>query len=399
MAGKKNPNLLDDVVDSVDRAARMVVGTMGKALRAPVSLIGTLLPALGEQQQRRIGAPPGIDQMPEIHQAPEPDTVVITCIDYGPGHCQTQTIDLPDLETFFAKPRDERTAVRWVNVDGLHPYVVNKFREEYRLHTLAAEDVLNTPQRPKLEAYGEDLFIVARMIMHRDSALHSEQTSFFLLDGVLLTFQETRGDVWDQVRERLHNGNARIRHGGADYLLYALIDAMVDASFPLLEAYSDELEDLEAPIMQNARPALLQRIHFIKRELAIVRRVLWPMREVLDELYGGDLSRVAEPTRPYLRDVYDHGVQILDIVETHREMATSLSDLYMNAMSNRMNEVMKVLTIMASLFIPISFLAGMWGMNVRVPGQDSDVGFWWVAAACLAITAGLLIYFRRKRWI
>jgi magnesium transporter len=399
MGQKHDRNLLDEVVDTVENAARSVVGTFGKALRTPISLVGTLLPKHVAPHRRKVGAPPGIEQHPEIDKPPQPDEVIITCIDYGPEKCESKRVTVADLGAFFAGQRPDWAAVRWINVDGLNPYVINQLKQQYELHTLAAEDVLNTPQRPKLEAYGDDLFIVARMVMHRGEHLHTEQTSFFLLDRLLLTFQETAGDVWQGVRERLDSPQLKLRQSGADYLLYALLDAIVDHGFPLLESYSDELEQLEDPIMRNPRPEQLQRTHHIKRELAILRRVLWPMREVIDELYRGELDRITEPTRLFMRDVYDHTVQVLDIIETYREMATGLSDLYINAVSQRMNEVMKVLTIMATLFIPISFIAGLWGMNVDVPMQKNPVGFWYVLAGCGVAVVGLLIYFKRKRWL
>lgn len=403
MTRKGEHNLLEEVVggvvDGVDHAARMVVTSVGKVFLAPIELAGTLLPKPGHARRPKPGSAPGIEHMPEINQPPKPDLVVVTCCDYGPEQFEKRRVKVADLPAFLKADRPDWAKVRWVNVDGLHPYVVNQFKQHFKLHALAAEDVLHPPQRPKIDDYDGSLFIVARMVMMREQHLHTEQTSFFLVGDTLITFQETHGDVWDAVRDRIEVPKLRLRHAGPDYLLYALLDALVDSGFPLLEAYSDELDQLEGPIINNPRPSLLRRVHRIKRELAILRRVLWPMRDVIDELYRGELEEIAEDTKAFMRDVYGHNAQVLDIIETYREMSTGLGDLYMNAVSNRMNEVMKVLTVMASLFIPISFVAGMWGMNVAVPGQDAPNGFWYITGACGTIIVGLLIYFKRRRWI
>ena len=393
--------LLHEVVDTVDSGVRFAVGTVGKVgkvLTTPISLAGSLLPKPG-YKRRRPGAPPGIEQIENVHTPPDPGQVVITCYDYGPARVENAQVRVADLDAFWQTGRPDWATVRWINIDGLNPYVVREFKEQYNLHTLAAEDVLHGPQRPKVDAYDDNLFTVARMIMARDGQLYTEQTSFFLLDGTLLTFQETPGDVWDAVRERLAMENLKIRKAGADYLLYALLDAMVDHAFPMLERYSERLEALEDSVIADPRPAVLREVHRVKQDLSILRRVVWPMREVLDTLYRNEHGRLALDTRPFVRDVYDHSVQVLDIVETYREMASGLGDLYMNAMSQRMNDVMKVLTIIATLFIPISFVAGVWGMNVPVPGEHSSHGFWWIVGGCAAISGGLLVYFRRKRWI
>lgn len=411
MGDKRDRNLLNDVVhtveggvrktvDTVEGGMRFAVGTVGKVLHAPISLAGSLLPKPTSPHRRQPGASPGIEQMPDVHTPPEPGKIVITCWDYGPDQCESRKIRVRELKQFWAEPRPEWSAVRWINVDGLNPFVVREFKDQYNLHTLAAEDVLHVPQRPKVEPYDANVFTVARMTQVRDGQLDTEQISFFLLEGLLITFQETQGDVWDAVRERLDSPKLKIRKAGADYLLYALLDAMVDHAFPLLERYSDKLESLEGRVMVNAKPALLQEIHQIKRDLSILRRVIWPMRDVLDTLYRDEQGELHEETKPYMRDVYDHAVQVLDIVETYREMASGLGDLYMNMVSHRMNEVMKVLTIIATLFIPITFIAGVYGMNFEyIPELGWKYAYPTFWGLCVVITIGLLIYFRRKRWL
>ncbi len=392
-SGKPTPRTIDR---TVRRAARM-----GRLLFTPLRLTSVLLPRKTDRREAP-GAPPGIEQRTDLDRRPEPGAVTVRCIDYGPDVFDDRPVELDGLEALLDEPPvAPGRSVRWINVDGLNAYVVRQFMQEFGLHTLAAEDVLNTPQRPKLEAYDNHLFVVGRMIMVRDDALHVEQVSFFLMDGLLLTFQETAGDVWEPVRQRVRSGIRRIRRAGPDYLLYALLDALVDHGFPLLEAYGDELESMESPVMMQPEPAQLRRIHRVKRELALLRRVFWPTRDLLDTLYRGDDPRIADETRTFCRDVYDHAVQLMDIVETYREMATGLSDLYMSAVGNRMNEVMKTLTILASLFIPLSFLAGIFGMNFEhmpelAVGWMYPWGFWAISAT---IVIGLLIYFHRKRWL
>jgi magnesium transporter len=285
-------------------------------------------------------------------------------------------------------------------VDGLHPHVVNHLRQEFKFHTLAAEDVLRVPQRPKLENYEGHLFIVTRTLGLQEKALTSEQVSFFLFENTLLTFQERAGDIWDPIRQRVQKPGSRLRTLDVSYLLYALLDAVVDHCFPILEHYGDRLEELELEVTDNPTPEVQRQLHGVKRELASLRRVIWPLREVLNALCREDTEGISPSVKMYLRDVADHTIQVMDIVDSCREMAASLNDLYMSAVSNRMNEVMKVLTIMASFFIPITFVAGVFGMNFeRLPGLQWTYGYdmFWLVCAC--ITLGLAVFFMRKGWI
>ena len=305
------------------------------------------------------------------------------------------------MRSFLAEPKPDWVKVRWINVDSLHPFVVNQLREAFGIHTLAAGKVdLNTPQRPKLETYENHLFIVVRMLMLREERLLNQQVSLFLFPGLLITLQEAPGDVWDPIRQRLQKIGSRLRTNDASYLLYALLDAVVDHCFPILENYGEILERLEAEILENPSPRAQQRLHGIKRELSLLRRVVWPLREVVNELHRDETEEISQPVKAYMRDVYDHAVQVMDIVETYREMAAGLNDLYMSAVGNRMNEIMKVLTIMASFFIPITFVAGVYGMNFEnIPELHWKYSYplFWVI--CLTIVAALLVYFYRKGWL
>ncbi|HEX9637511.1 MAG TPA: magnesium/cobalt transporter CorA [Acidobacteriota bacterium] len=344
------------------------------------------------------GTTPGIESMDDLGEPPAPGTVHVQCIDYGPDQTRTQAVT--DLGAFLRLPRPDRCPVRWLNVDGLHPYVVNQLRQSFGFHTLAAEDVLRLPQRPKLETYEDHLFVVARMPSLRDGQLCTEQVSFFLFRDCLVTFQETAGDIWDPIRERLRKSGSRLRRLGASYLLYALLDATIDHAFPILEAFGDQLEGLEEEVAEHPTTKLQRQLHRLKRDLARLRRFVWPMREVTNQLCREETAAIAPEVRTYFRDVYDHTVQVMDMVESCRDTASSLTDLYMSAVSNRMNEVMKVLTIMASFFIPITFVAGVYGMNFEVLPElrwkYSYAGFWLI---CLSISASLAWFFIRKGWI
>lgn len=383
----------------VGGAIGFAVGSAGKLSR----LVGTAmrLPGIaGPEQMKRDspGSAPGVQFHDDANTPPEPGRVVIDVIDYSADRVQTHGVD--DLDTFLAEPVPDWVAVRWINVAGLHSYVINKMRIAYGFHTLAAEDVAHVPVRPTADPYADDLFVVSRMLRLESDHLVSEQMSAFLRPGMLVTFQEITGDPFDPIRNRIHTEGTKLRTGEASYLLYALLDAAVDHCYPILERYGDLLEELEEDTLGRPQPEVLHRTHAIKRELSMLRRVIWPMREVLAKLMRPDTPYVTEQTRTYLRDVYEHTVQIIDIVETFREMAGGLTDLYMSAISNRMNQVMKVLTIMATLFIPTSFLAGVWGMNfVWLPGISDPKGFWWFTGGCAVIVGVMLTVFWRRGWI
>jgi len=261
------------------------------------------------------------------------------------------------------------------------------------------------PQRPKVERYEDCLFLVARM-MSLGERLDSEQISIYLGSGFVLTFQERVGDCLDPVRHRIREGAGRIRSQGADYLAYALLDAVIDHYFPVLEELGERLEALEDEVLRHPSPAVISRIHAAKRDLLALRRVVWPQRESLHWLLREPIPLLAEDTRLHLRDCYDHVAHVMDMVETFRELASGLVDAYQSSLSNRMNEVMKVLTIIATIFIPLSFLAGLYGMNFSAessPWNMPELRFYFgypLALALMAVVAGvMLIYFRRKGWI
>ena len=390
----------EHIVKRAKGAASDAIGALGKISRLVTDGLGLAHADLAQTSQPRKppGSAPGIESSSETTAPPSPGQVSIQCLDYSPDEVKRK--DVTDLEAFLSEARPEWSKVRWVNIDGLHPYVVKRFMERFHLHTLAAEDVLNTHQRPKVEDYPDHLFLILRMLTVGTGELQNEQISIFFFRDTVLTFQEHKGDVWDPVRQRIQNTGSRLRTQGTAYLLYALLDAVVDHCFPILEGYGDMLEELEDKVVENPSPAVQQSIHAIKRELLVLRRMIWPLRDVLSTLQHDEHGFFTDFARTYLRDVYDHAVQVIDILESYREMAAGLHDLYMSSVSNRMNEIMKVLTIMASFFIPITFIAGVYGMNFdnlpELHWKYSYAAFWIV---CAGITTALAFYFWRKGWL
>ena len=342
------------------------------------------------------GASPGIEYYLR-HDLPD-TPVTFTCTDYGPEALHSKRHD--SVDEVLATERPEGTTVRWINVDGLNPRVIDRICKHFGVHTLGAEDVLNTTQRPKLESFDDHLQVIVRQIRLHGERLRNEQVSIFCFKDTLITFQEEEGDVFDPVRVRLEKPNSRFRSNQTDYLLYALIDSIVDHLFPLLEGYGVALEDLEEEISHNPQPSSQRRLFAMKRDLSLQRRAVWPIRDVVDHLYKEDSKLISEGLRTFLRDVQDHAMQVIDLLEGYRETASSLNDLYQSSVANKMNEIMKVLTIMASFFIPLTFIAGVYGMNFEyIPELGWHYAYPVFWGVCLTLSTGLAIYFWRKGWI
>jgi magnesium transporter len=368
----------------------------------------TLRPRLRIERLRKRskpGAGAGIDleQLAQMPSTREP--ALITCIDYGPERVSSQ--EVKDLDAFVGAHRPDWAAVRWINVDGLTDMgTVRVLAEKYNLHPLAVEDVLHTTHRPKVEPYRDEgrfqarLFIIVRMLDRTNGQLRSEQISIFLGHHTVLTFQETPGDVWGTIRQRLQVAGSRLRTNDASFLVHSLLDAIVDSFYPLLEQYGDRLEEVEALVLERPSPSAIQQIHELKRELLLLRRAVWPMREVVNALQREPHDCMSDATRTYMRDVYDHTVQIIDIVETYREIATGLTETYMSAMSQRLNEVMKVLTIIGTIFIPLTFFAGVYGMNFKYfPEIEWVWGYPFFWAVCVLTAVTMIAWFRRRQWL
>jgi magnesium transporter len=328
--------------------------------------------------------------------------VRVTVLDYGPDRLIEKEIKaVAELEPY----RDTPT-VTWINVEGLQdvPFLEGLGRL-FDLHPLALEDVLNCGQRPKLEDYGDYHFLVLKSLLLADDELRVEQISFFLSGNYIITLQETPGDSFERVRERIRHGKGQIRSKGADYLLYALVDALMDEFFPVLERYGERIEELEDAVVEKPEPGTLTQVHRIKRDLLELRRVAWPEREVIGSLQRDEMHLILPETRVFLRDCYDHSVQVIDMIETYRDLAAGMLDVYLSSASNRLNEVMKVLTIISTIFIPLNFIAGVYGMNFdrqASPLNMPELGWHYgypAVLAVMAVTGGLLaLYFKRKGW-
>jgi magnesium transporter len=350
------------------------------------------------------GGKPGIG-IADLEAMPEPaQRVPIACIDYSPEKVETRRVT--DLEQFIQSRRPPWVRVRWINVDGLgDPATIRALAIKYGFHPLAIEDVMTTDQRPKLERYEAQgdrpahLFLIVRMVQIVGGALQSEQISFFVQTGTVITIQEAPGDIWDPIRQRIEKPQSRLRELDAGYLAYALLDAIVDHCFPVLEGFGERLVEIEDRVLARPDPEVIREVHGVKRDLLVLRRAVWPMREVVNGLQREPHECLSDTTRTYLRDVYDHLVQAIDVIETYREVATDLTETYMTSISNRLSEVMKVLTIIGTIFIPLTFLAGVYGMNMPIPENHwagSYPIFW---AVCLAVAGGMLYWFRRRGWI
>lgn len=326
------------------------------------------------------------------------EVVNLELFEYDPETCRVT--DGPDLEL---PPPGLVGGVSWLDVDGLHDTdLLRRVGDVYGLHPLVLEDVVNVHHRPKLEDYGDYLYIVLRMLVfdREELRLESEQISVVVGRGFVLTFQERPGDVLDPVRERLRRKGGRIRRLGADYLGYALLDAVVDHYFHVLEGLGEAVEDLEEELLGDPAHGTLERIHRLKRECILLRRSVVPLRDVASSLARDELPLIGSEVQPFLRDLYDHVIHVMDTVDSFRDILSGLQDLYLSNVSNRMNDVMKVLTIFTTLFVPLTFVAGVYGMNFQhmpeLAWRWSYPVFW---AVILVLAVVMLFFFRRRRWL
>ncbi|WP_300998867.1 magnesium/cobalt transporter CorA [Methanoculleus sp.] len=292
-------------------------------------------------------------------------------------------------------------AVTWIDADGVHDTrMVQAIGDAVGIHPLTLEDIANTGQRPKIEDYRDYLYVAVRMLAPGDGEFHSEQVSLVLGKGYVVSFQEQPGDVFERIRERLRAGAGRLRSEGADYLFYALLDAIVDGYFSVIEVFGERIEAVEEEVVADPDRETLQAIYALKRSLIALRRSVWPLRDVVAELERGDSPLILGSTLVYLRDVYDHTIEVAETVETYREMMSGTLDVYLSSQSSRMNEIMKVLTIIATIFIPLTFIAGVYGMNFAYMPEIRHPWGYPAALASMAVVAGvMLLYFRKKRWI
>ena len=343
------------------------------------------------------GATPG-----SVAVDPKARQSVVRVIAYDAGQLVDREIrNLDQLQEFL-----DRWPVTWVNVEGLgNAATIEKIGELFGLHKLALEDVVNVHQRAKVEDYQDHLFITARMVEF-SGLLETEQISLFLGKSFVLTFQERSGDCLEPVRERIRKGRGQIRQSGPDYLAYALLDAVIDHYFPVLEHYTERIEELDEQVTAGDASGAMARIHDLRGDLLLLRRTIWPHREALNALARDPNPLISADTRLFLRDCADHTVQIFDLVETYREMCSDLRDYCLSAVSNRMNEIMKVLTVIATIFIPLGFIAGVYGMNFdsttspfNMPELKWFLGYPFALTLMSLVAGGLLWFFRRKGWL
>ncbi len=324
---------------------------------------------------------------------------MISLIDYDATRFET----LADITIAEATKFKETKTVSWINLSGIHDTaLLDEFGKRFDIHPLTLEDILNTHHRPKLEEHEGYCLVILKMLFFDDQtqSVTVEQVSLLLGQNFVLSFQETEGDVFDGVRERLQRGNGKIRQRGPDYLAYALIDSIVDSYFHILEKVGDRLLQLEEQLISSPESSLLNTIYHYKRELLLLRKSVWPLREVISQMHKEPSPLINEGTQIFLRDLYDHTVQTIDTLEIFRDALTGLQDLYMSTVSNRMNEIMKVLTIMASIFIPLTFIAGIYGMNFEyIPELKWRWGYFAVWGFMAGSAIAMLVFFRRKKWL
>ena len=350
-----------------------------------------------KKRSKKTGLPPGS----LIHIGDKrSEKLKITVFDYDEG--QVQEKELQTIQECFVFK--DKPTVTWVDVDHIDDVkMVEGLGECYGLHPLVLEDIMNTDQRPKIEDYGEYTFIVLKMLHYqeRSGQIESEQISLILGQNFVFSFQEGKtGDVFGPIRDRIRNGKGRVRKMGADYLVYSLIDAIVDNYFVILEKLGERVEFLEEELVAQPTPSTLKEIHSLKREMIFLRKAVWPLREVIGVLERGESPLIQETTRIYLRDVYDHTIQVIDTIETIRDMVSGMLDIYLSSISNRLNAVMKVLTIIATVFMPLTFLAGLYGMNFKhMPELEWPWGYPMVLMIMLAVGSSMLIYFKKKKWL
>jgi len=343
---------------------------------------------------------PGLSPGTLVYVGDEKDeTVKISIIDYTPDRMEEKEVE--GIEACI--PYLERDSVTWINISGVHDLsVIEKLGTHFNIHPLVLEDLVNTDQRPKLDDYEDYLFVLLKMLNspEEDHSIEIEQVSLIITLKAVISLQEYEGDVFNPIRERIRQSKGRIRRMGTDYLTYALIDTIVDHYFKIFESIGERLEQLHEAVIEDPRPDTLQAIHALKRELIYIRKSLWPLRDIVNSLVRGESRLVSDDVVVFLKDVYDHTIQVIDTLETYRDMLTGMQDIYLSSVSNRMNEIMKVLTIIATMFIPMTFLAGIYGMNFKyMPELEwhwAYPAFWGVI---IVIFVFMVIYFKRKRWL
>ncbi len=340
------------------------------------------------------------DAMPLPHACDSAESPKITVIDYDEAHYNEAEVKAAE-ECFIFK---DKPTVTWINIDCVRSVdLLNKLGTCYGFHPLVLEDILSD-QRPKLEDYDDYIFIVLKMLYYdehsEDEVVEADQVSIILGPNYVVSFKEKAGDVFNPLRDRLRTGKGKIRKLGADYLAYSMIDAIVDNYFTIMEKLGDRFEDVEDAVVTKPDPDILLDIYNLRQNTLFLRKSVWPVREAIAKLQRTDSQLVTDGTKIYLRDVYDHTIQVIENIENLRDTSASLLDIYLSSLSNRLNEVIKVLTVISTIFMPLTFISGVFGMNVQrmIGWLEAPWAFYAIVASMLAVTATMLAYFRRKGW-
>mgnify|MGYP001090714683 CR=1 FL=1 len=327
------------------------------------------------------------------------EDIKITIIDYGKKNVHEEVTE--SVEKIFIYKNTQ--TVTWINLSTVKNIkILKEIEKHFNLHPLILEDIVDTGQRPKIKDFGDSLFIVLKMLYYDkdNSTIKIEQVSVILGKNYVISFQEKEGDVFDPIRERIRNNIGNVRKAGTDYLVYCLIDAVIDNYFTTIEKIGEEIEKLEDKIIRRPNPANLRLVHKLKRDLVFLRKSVWPLREVINNMQIGESNLICKSTIPYLRDIYGHTIQVIDNVETLREIIAGVLDIYLSSTNNRMNEIMKVLTIIATIFIPLTFVTGIYGMNFKfMPEIKWFWGYPAVLSIMLLIGVVMLIIFKKKKWM
>lgn len=349
-----------------------------------------------KRRSKKVGLPPG--SLIHVGEISDPK-IHISMMDYDPTHLvERDEITAEECVHFLNTP-----SMTWINIRGIHDSgVMSTIGKRFGLHGLVLEDVMNATQRSKLDNYKEHIFIVMRMLDYNKDAnrIIDEQISIILGKNYVISFLEDSHDIFSGIRQRIRAGNNRIRNSGADYLCYALIDTIVDHYFVILEAVDQKLEDLEEALIREPGPEIMRKIQHLKREIILLRKSIWPMREVINNFRRLETPLIAETTKLYMHDVYDHTIQAIDTIEGFRDIASGMLDVYLSNMSQRMNEIMKVLTIVSTIFVPLTFVASIYGMNFAyMPELTWYWGYPFTLLIMLSIAIAMLVFFRKKQWI
>lgn len=355
-----------------------------------------------KKRNKTLGLPPGS----LVHVGKERyEPIRLTVFTYDQHQFKEHSIQ--DIDEYTSSQNSH--LVTWINVDGVHDAtLIEKIGSQFGIHPLILEDIMNTGQRPKIESFDKYLYFTLKMLYRdkKNAEIQAEQISIILLENIVISFQEKPGDIFDPIRDRIRSGKGRIRKMNADYLSYILIDAIIDHYFIILETIGEIIEETEDLLIEQPTPKTLQHIYQLKADMIFLRKSIWPTRELISGLIKEETPLISKDTDVYLKDVYDHTIQVMDTIESYRDMISGMVDIYMSSVSNKMNEVMKVLTIFASIFIPLTFIAGIYGMNFNTnvsPFNMPELNWFWGYPFAIVIMIGIslimLYYFRRKKWL